>query len=119
MTVVYFSVKFLISVFNENGTERLLTIVILSLTILFTLAYLAGVLLSKMKERIYRSLSDNAKLNLRIIGKISDYLALLVLGAVLYKFWLKDSILASIFIVFLLVDRINNIVKEVKAKTKI
>jgi len=116
LTVVYFSVKFLISVFNENGTERLLTIVILSLTILFTLAYLLGELLSKMTEIIYAKLSDKVKFKLRIIGKISDYFAVLILGAVLYKFWTKDAILASILIILLLADRINNIVKEEKSK---
>lgn len=116
LTVVYYSVTFLISVFNENGTERLLTIIILSLTILFTLAYLTGELLSKIRERIYTKLSNNVKFKLRIIGKISDYLAVLILGAVLYKFWTKDAILASIFIILLLVDRINNIIKEEKLK---
>lgn len=114
--MVYFSVKFLISVFRENGPERLLTIAILSLTILFTLAHLTGELLSKMIERIYAKLSDKVKFKLRIIGIISDYLAVLILGAVLYKFWTKDAILASIFIILLLADRINNIVKEEKSK---
>lgn len=116
LTVVYYSVTFLISIFNENGTERLLTLIVLSLTILFTLAYLTGELLRKIRERIYAKLSDNIKFKLRIIGKISDYFAVLILGAVLYKFWIKDAILASIFIILLLADSINNIVKEEKSK---
>lgn len=116
LIVVYYSVKFLISVFNENGTERLLIIIILSLTILFTLAYLTGELLRKIRERIYAKLSDNIKFKLRMVGKISDYLAVLILGAVLYKFWAKDAILASVFIILLLVDRINSIIKGEKLK---
>jgi hypothetical protein len=116
LTVIYYSVKFLISIFNENGTERLLTITILSLTILFTLAYFMGELLNKIRERVYSKLSNNVKFKLRIIGKISDYLTVLILGAVLYKLWTKDAIDALILIILLLMDKINNIIKEEKLK---
>jgi hypothetical protein len=114
LTVIYYSVKFLISVFNENGTERHLTVIILSFTILFALAHLMGEFLHKIRERIYAKLSNNVKFKLRIVGKIGNYLALLILGAVLYKFWEKDALLASILIILLLIDRINNIIKEEK-----
>jgi hypothetical protein len=114
--LLYYCVRFLIAVLNENGTERLLTIIILSLTILFALAYLTGELLSKMREKIYAKLSDKVKFKLRIIGKICDYLSGLFLGAVLYKFWTTEAIPAAIFIIILLAERINYIVKEEKSK---
>lgn len=116
LIVIYNSVKFLISVFNENGTGRLLTLIILSIIILFSVAYLIGELLHKLRERIYDKLSDNTKIRLRILAKISDYLAVLMLGAVLYKFWMRDAVSASILIIILLVDRLNKIIREERSK---
>ncbi len=115
-TVCCFCVQFLVSVFNENGSERFLTIVILSLAILFILADLIGELLIKIKEKIYIKLSEHVKFKLKIIGKISNYLAILILGALLYSFWTKDVFLASIFTILLLIDKVNNISKEEKSK---
>lgn len=116
LTVFYYSVKFLISVISENGTERLFTIIILSLTILYIVADLTGKLFRKIREKIYTKLSDKTKFKLRIIGQVSDYAMLLILGALFYKFWQKDAIVASVFIILHLVQMVNNVVKEEKLK---
>lgn len=116
--MIYYSIRFLISAFSENGTERLFTILILSVTIFFILANLAGDLLSKVRIKILSKLSKKVKFKVLIIGKIIDYLAVLALGAVFYAFWEKDAVLVSILIILLLVERINNIIKEDKINCK-
>lgn len=118
LIVIYYSIRFLISAFSENGTERLFTILILSVTIFFILANLAGDLLSKVRIKILSKLSKKVKFKVLIIGKIIDYLAVLALGAVFYAFWEKDAVLVSILIILLLVERINNIIKEDKINCK-
>lgn len=112
--MIYFCVKFLTAVFRENGTERLSTIVFLSLTIIYFSIYFLGELLDKLKEKLTTHLSDKAKFRLRIIGKIIDYFAVLLLGVVLYKFWKEDVFLALILTSILILDRIKAIVKEIK-----
>ncbi len=112
LAVAYYCILFLVTVIYENGTERLLTIVILSLTLLFSVAHITGELLSKIRNRVYSKLSENAQSKWRIAAKICDYIVLLTLGALLYKLWAKDAILASILLITLLAHRINNLFKE-------
>jgi uncharacterized membrane protein YhaH (DUF805 family) len=116
LIVIFLSARFLISVFNEQGPERFITIAILTMVILFSLAYLAGEILRRLRDRLYSKLSASSKFRLRILGRITDYLAVLVLGAVLYKFWAEDALLASFFIVILLAGRITHIVREERSK---
>lgn len=114
LILIYFSIKFLIAAFRDNGTERLATIVFLSLTIIYFSIYFLGELLDKLKEKLTTHLSDKAKFRLRIIGKIIDYFAVLLLGVVLYKFWKEDVFLALIMTSILIIDRINAIIQEIK-----
>lgn len=110
--MIWFCIRFLISVFTENGTSRGLIITVLLLTILFALVHLAGVLFLKLNERIYAKLSIQTKERLRILSKISNYLALPLIGVLLYKAWEKDAVLFSIIVLIFLGDRVIGILKE-------
>lgn len=112
LAVIWFCIRFLISVFTENGTSRGLIITVLLLTILFALVHLAGVLFLKLNERIYAKLSIQTKERLRILSKISNYLALPLIGVLLYKAWEKDAVLFSIIVLIFLGDRVIGILKE-------
>lgn len=115
LILIYSSIKFLFAAIRDNGTVRLSTITFLSLTIIYFSIYFLGKLLDKLLiEKIASRLSDKAKFRLRIIGKIIDYFAVLLLGVVLYKFWKEDVFLALILTSILIVDRIKAIVKEIK-----
>lgn len=114
LALIYFSVKFLIAAFHDNGTERFSIIAFFSLTILYFSIYFLGQSIDKLKEKLTTHLSDKAKFRLRIIGKIIDYFAVLLLGVVLYRFWKEDVFLALILTSILIVDRIKAIVKEIK-----
>lgn len=114
--MIYFSIKFLIAIFHDNGTERLSMVIFLSLIIIYFSIYFLGELLDNLKERILSHLSDKAKFRLKVIGKIIDYFSVLLLGIILYKFWEEDIFLASILTAILIGDRIQAITKEVKVK---
>lgn len=116
LIMIYFSIQFLIAIFRKNGTERLSTIIFLSLIIIYFLIYFLGKLLNKLKEKTISHLSDKAKVRMKIIGKLIDYFAVLLLGIILFKFWKEDIFLASILTAILIVDRIKVIIKEVKTK---
>jgi len=116
LIVGYYCVDFLISVFSENGSERLFTIAAFSLTILFLLVNLAGMLLSKMVDRIYSRLSEEAQLNLSSFTIIADYLALIGLGIVAYKLWLEDSLIVLAYVSFLIADKLLSIAKKDKSR---
>lgn len=114
LIMIYFSIRFLIAVFHDNGTERFSTILFLSLIVIYFSIYFLGELISKLKVKVTSRLSDKAQFRMKVIGRITDYLAVLLLGVVLYEFWKEDIFLASILTVILMVDRIKAIAKEVK-----
>lgn len=114
LILIYFSIKFLIIVFRDNGTERFSIIVFFSLIILYFLIYFLGQSIDKLKEKLTTHLSDKAKFRMKMIGKIIDYFAILLLGVVLYKFWKEDVFLASILTATLIVDKIKAIIEEKK-----
>ncbi len=46
------------------------------------------------------------------MGQISDYLAVLAIGAMIYKCFTHDAFLAMLLLLFLGIDRIAHIAKE-------
>lgn len=112
LALIYFSVKFLIAAFHDNGTERFSIIAFFSLTILYFSIYFLGQSIDKLKEKLTTHLSDKAKFRMKIIGKVIDYFAILLLGVVLYEFWKEDVFLASILTAILIVDRIKPLLKK-------
>lgn len=114
LILIYFSIKFLVIVFRDNGTERFSIIVFFSLTILYFLIYFLGQSIDKLKEKLTTHLSDKAKFRMKMIGITIDYFAILLLGVVLYKFWKEDVFLASILTATLIVDKIKAIIEEKK-----
>ncbi len=110
----YYSTKFLIAVLREDGSERFLTIVILSLMIFLALLYLIGLIIRKMSDRIYAGLSDTTKFNLRRIGRISYFIVVVITAVILYKTWANNPILVAIYGAMLLFDVMNNLLRWLK-----
>ena len=116
--VAFFCIKFLINVFNENGTERLVTILVLGIVVLFTLSYLIGLLFRATVSKINAKLPKRVRFWLRIIGQIINYITPIILGIIFYHFWMKDWITASIIIGFIMIQKIIEIIKKEKQATK-
>ena len=112
---LFFCFRFIFKALSENGTERTLTLVILFLALFFGIVYFAGLYLSKLMKYIDSKLSDNVRLILRIINRIIEYLTPMVLGVVVYKFWLVNRTVALAFIGFFLIEKIFELVKKEKA----
>jgi len=112
--VLIFSVRFLIRIFTQNDTERLIAIIVLGFIILSTFSYLLGFVFNKMVLAIKSRLSDQALNSFRIIGKIIDYLTPIVLGVLIYHLWIKDWIIASVFFIAMLINKIIEVVKQEK-----
>jgi hypothetical protein len=116
LTVVLYCVRFLLAIFKENGPERMVTMVVLSLTVIFTVVGLIGEWMSKSVDGVYAKLSPSAKANLRMLAKFIDYVSLLIMGAVIYQFWTRDAMIAMILMIIVLVDRVNKILSEERTK---
>ena len=112
VATIYFCLKFLYNTFAENGTERFLTILIFDLGLLLITLELIGFAFSSIIKKIYSTLSDSLKLWLRIARKTFNYIAPIVLGAIVYNLWEKDWFIAAFFIGFLLIQRIAEIINE-------
>ena len=70
--VLIFSVRFLIRIFTQNDTERLIAIIILGFIILSTFSYLLGLFFHNIMNRIKSKMSEKALDNFRIFGKFSN-----------------------------------------------
>ena len=116
LIVVYYCVRLLISLLDEDGIGRPLTLIALGLVILFFLLQLAGTFLREKKEKIYASLSEKARFRWRVTGKVLEFVSILILGMLLFKFWKRDAPAAAFCILLLLVNRIWQIIKEEKDK---
>ena len=89
LAVTYFFLKFFISIFTENGPERLSVLMILFVIVLFTVLSFTGVLFYKIRNKIYERLSAKTQYYLKIIGKFINYSSVLILGIFIYYLWEK------------------------------
>jgi len=112
--IIYFCIVFLIGVFKDNGPERVFTVLLFLAAIFTVLASLAANLIKRTKDFLYAGLS--AKMRAKIIqtGEILDYLIVMGTGIFLYLMWQKDWVLASFFILYILVQRIMEVGKNRK-----
>lgn len=111
---IYFCFSFLQNTFNENGIERFITLSIFGLVLFFATISLILLLLSSIISKIYLRIPERARLWIRIGSKLLSYIAPVIFGAVLYRFWQKDWMSASVFIILLLIQSFAKIVEEQK-----
>jgi hypothetical protein len=114
ITLLIFCVFFLYKAVFENGAWRIITIALLGIGILMITANLLGELFKKAIQKIYSRLPDSAKLWIRIIRQIINYLSPIILGIIIYHFWMKDSISGVLVGGVLLIQRIAEIIKKEK-----
>jgi hypothetical protein len=112
--LLVFMIKFLINIFASNGPERMTTILVLGFAVLYFILSLIGFGFRTLTDKIYRSLPVHIKFWIRVLQKIIDFAAVAILGALIYKFWNEDWVLAAIISGIILIERISNIIKEEK-----
>ncbi len=112
--VLFFSVRFLIRVFTQAGTERFITVIILGFIILVAIAQLLGLFFQKIANRIKSKLSEKSLNTFRIFGKVLNYLMPIALGMVIYYTWQRDGNSALVFFGAFLIFQIIEIVRKEK-----
>lgn len=115
LAVAYFFLKFFVSIFTENGPERLFVLMILFIIVLFTVLSFTGALLDKIKNKIYERLSAKTQYYLKIIGKFINYSSVLILAIFSYDLWEKNAIFTAILTLIVLLDTVKNIIDKEKA----
>ena len=115
--IIFFCVNFIFNVFNESGTERFATIVILGFGLLILSIYLTNLFFTSLSEKINSLLPEQVKLWIRVIGKIIDYISPIILGLMIYHFWKQDWVIPAIVLGVLLLERIAEIIKDEKKAT--
>lgn len=115
--VLIFSIRFLIRIFIQNDIERFITIIVLGLVILSSLSYLIGLVFKNVTNRIKSKLSEKSLDNIRIFGKVFNYLIPIALGMVIYYTWQRDGSSAVGFFGAFLIFQIIEIVRKEKLAT--
>ena len=115
--VLIFSLRFLLRIFTQNDTERVISIIFLWFVILSTLSYLFGLILKKTINHIKSRFSEKSLQLLKMIGKVLDYILPIALGMIIYKFWQENNISTIGFFVALLIFQIIEIVRKEKLAT--
>jgi glucan phosphoethanolaminetransferase (alkaline phosphatase superfamily) len=115
--VLIFSVRFIIRIFTQAGTERFISVIVVGFIILATISYLLGLFFQNITNRIKSKMSEKALGNFRIFGKVMDYLLPIALGIVIYYTWQRDGISAIAFFGAFLIFQIIEIVRKEKLAT--
>ena len=114
LVVIYFCIRFLLSVIREDGGARLMTMIVLGLAIMIVTIQLLGRLITPIVKRSYSQLPDSVKVWFRIAGKVINYLSPIVFGIVAYHMWQQDAESAAIIIGIFLLSGIRDIVRKEK-----
>lgn len=109
--VILFCVQFLYAVFTERGPERLVTVLIIELGVLFLTAYLIGQLFRSWIKKIYSHLPESVRPWMSIIGKILNYSSPLLFGILVYFFWKEGWVTAAIVLGIVLIQQIVELVR--------
>lgn len=115
--VLYVCINFAGAAIAQNGSERLLWYVGLAGAALLLLLGVAQYVLARMAAYIRARLSYRAVSNLRVAGKILGWVLPLAAGALLYRAWLHDRLLALFFLALVLVNAVQRTLQEEKGKT--
>ncbi len=117
LVVLIYSVLFLVRIFNQNGTERFIAILIVGLVVLSALSYLLGLIFKTLITKIKSRLSEKSLRFTKLIGKVLNYLLPIALGMIIYHSWKENNTSAIGFFGAILVFQVIDIVKKEKQAT--
>ena len=112
--VFFFSIRFLIRAFSQNGTERMIATLVIAFIILSILSYFSGILFKNIYTKIKLRLSEGFLQKLKITGKIFNHILPIAIGTAIYYSWQENSLSALGFYGIFLIYQIINIVRKKK-----
>ena len=114
IVAIYFCIRFIIDVFNNDGTAQFVTVLVLGLAFLFTLFYFIGLLFKFLAVKISTILPEHMKTMLKSIGKIIEYLVIPALAIIAFHFWQTDRKSGAVIVGFFLLQHVIVLVKGEK-----
>jgi hypothetical protein len=112
--VLIFCLKFLIKVFSENGTERFITILVISFVFLSTSTYFIGTVFKNILSKTYSKMSENLKFVLTVFKRFLNFLFPIALGFIIFIFWQRDWKSVSFLFGIIAFLKVIEIIKDEK-----
>ncbi|NOQ72199.1 MAG: hypothetical protein GQ574_09375 [Crocinitomix sp.] len=111
---LFFAAWYLFNVYQKQGIEKFLSSLVLVSALVIGCAHIILFSLRKAYESKNSHAYKRKKRHLEKWRNIVNYLTPFVLVAMLYHFWMKSWVLATVIVAVLLFDRIN----ELRRKNK-
>lgn len=112
--LLYFVVDYLLTVYTENGIEKFIYSLVLVSATVIGLSHIILFLLRKRLENRNAPRDKRKKRRLENYRNLLNYITPFVLIAMLYHFWNRDWVLASVIVSVLLLDRLNELIRRNK-----
>lgn len=110
--LIFLCGKFLFNAFAESGIERIVMIFVLGLGVLMPTAYLIELVFKSWTSKLYAILPESFKFWVRVFQKIMKYIAPIILGMIIYHFWLEDWLSAAVILGVVLIQIIADIIRQ-------
>lgn len=106
---LYFAIRYLVDVHQNQGTEKFLYTLVLICALFIGVAYIVLFVLRKLHETKTTKAYKHKKRYLEKWSNIVNYITPFVLLAMLYHFLIKGWILGTVIVLVLLLDRMNEL----------
>lgn len=114
IVVLYFIIDYLWQIFVTDGSEKL---VLRAILIAGTILGLAHVILFFLRKAYQKNRDQSLRPRKRFLEKtrnIVNYITPFILLLMLYHFWEREWILTTIIVSILLIDRVNDLLRNNK-----
>ena len=111
---LFFAIQYLFNIYQDQGTEKFVYSLVLVSALFIGVAHIVLFALRKSYEAKNTQVYKRKKRHLEKWRNIVNYITPFVLVAMLYHFWMKGWVLATVIVAVLLFDRIN----ELRRKNK-
>ncbi len=105
---------YLVDVYKEEGTEKFVYSLVLISALIIGIAHILLFIVRKRLENKKTSLDKQKKRSVERYRNAVNYITPFVLVAMLYHFWQKGWVLATVITIILLLDRLNDLLRKNK-----
>ena len=109
LSILYFTGAFLIGVYKNHGGDKFIYTLILIFALFIGTAHIILFLLRKYFERRKTRMDKRIKRKLEKYRNIVNYITPFVLVTMLFHLWQRGWILATVVVIVLLLDRLNDL----------
>jgi hypothetical protein len=114
LVLLCFGIYYLITIYQEEGTEKFIYSLVLVAALVIGLSHIILYLLRKRLENKNTPEDKRKKRRLVKYRNIVNYITPFVLIAMLYHFWQRSWVFAAVIVSILLLDRLNDLLRKNK-----